>query len=148
MANEHEHYSAGTTPLVIDWKDWKLCPLICYDLRFPIWSRNKLINNTLEYDVLIYVANWPQARSLAWNTLLKARAIENLSYCIGVNRVGTDAKGIVYQGDSAVYSPKGETLFHQSLTEITGIVNLSAEELLAFRQQFPAYLDADRFEIY
>ncbi len=143
MANEHHTYSPGKQHTIIQWQGWNIMPLVCYDLRFPVWSRN----TALKYDVLIYVANWPQARRSAWNTLLAARAIENLCYTVGVNRVGEDGNQIPYSGDSAVYDFKGQAMFHQEGTEIIHHQVLSYEELANYRKKFPAYLDADDFEI-
>lgn len=142
MADEHQHYSAGKNRIIVEVKGWKLCPLVCYDLRFPVWSRNA----TLEYDIAIYVANWPGVRSNAWDILLAARAVENHAYCIGVNRVGQDGNGIDYLGHSAVYSPKAECLLKLYDDEI-GIVDLHKETLTAYRKAFPAWKDGDRFII-
>lgn len=152
MAEEHQVYAAGRTRIITELKGWRICPLICYDLRFPVWSRNSPIDAKNPsggpvYDCLIYIANWPSARRYAWSTLLQARAIENLSYVLGVNRVGTDGKGHLYSGDSALISPKGEQLFHQADHEIMQTITLDAEALLTFRQKFPAHLDADSFEV-
>jgi omega-amidase len=149
MANEHKIYSSGESLLVASWKGWRICPLICYDLRFPVWSRNRW-EATLKrpsYDVAVYVANWPTARIDAWDTLLKARALENLSYVVGVNRVGQDGNGIEYNGHSAVISPKGEVIFSNEGVEAIRTLELSANSLSAFRDRFPAYLDADDFTI-
>lgn len=143
MANEHLTYTAGKDKLIFSWKGFNICPLICYDLRFPVWSRNR--NN--EYDLLIYVANFPQARRQAWNVLLQARAIENLAYVVGVNRIGTDGKGITYSGESAIIDYKGERLFYQADTEVIYTHTLCKQDLEEFRQRFPAFLDADAFEI-
>jgi predicted amidohydrolase len=147
MAEEHTVYSPGEQRLVARWKGWRLCPLICYDLRFPVWSRNVLNTNTqrLNYDVLVYVANWPKARVDAWDSLLKARAIENLCYTVGVNRVGTDGNGIPYSGHSAVYSPKGESMVFLNEEEAIKSCVLQSDLLEDYRQKFPAHLDADRF---
>jgi len=141
MADEDKHYSAGKERLIAEWKGWKICPLICYDLRFPVWSRN----SQLEYDVLLYVANWPQARISAWDTLLKARAIENLCYTAGVNRIAADGNGIPYNGHSTVIDPKGNYLAEPNEDEGFIQVTLSAEELKSYRAKFPAHLDADSF---
>ena len=103
LAGEHKTYTSGNEHLIIEYLGWKFCPLICYDLRFPVWARN-----TKEYDVLLYVANWPEKRITAWDALLKARAIENMSFCVGVNRTGTDANDHQYNGHSAVYDILGE----------------------------------------
>ena len=142
MANEHEHFNIGSKKLIVECKGWKICPMVCYDLRFPVWSRN--VN--LQYDALLYVANWPAVRINAWDTLLEARAIENVSYTVGLNRVGKDGAGIDYNGHSAVYSAKGEQLVFSEREEII-YVELSAEQLQSFREKFPAQLDADDFEI-
>ena len=142
MADEHHHFNGGKERLIVEWKGWKICPLICYDLRFPVWSRN--VN--LEYDLLLYVANWPAARITAWDTLLKARAIENVSYALGLNRVGLDGKDIAYNGHSGVYSFKGETLLFSEEEAILNIT-LSKSDLGEFRTKFPAQLDADSFQI-
>jgi len=142
MADEHNHYAEGASRLTVECKGWKICPLICYDLRFPVWSRNV----DLDYDLLLYVANWPAVRVNAWDTLLKARAMENVSYSVGLNRVGKDGKGIEYNGHTGAYSPKGETL---AFSEKEGIIHvtLNKESLDSFRKKFPAHLDADQFRI-
>ncbi|MBQ4913136.1 amidohydrolase [Maribacter sp. MMG018] len=103
LAGEHKKYTSGKSIEIIEYKGFKINPLICYDLRFPVWSRN-----TDDYDILVYVANWPKPRITAWDALLKARAIENMAYCVGVNRIGKDEKGLEYDGHSAVYDPLGE----------------------------------------
>ena len=166
MGEEDKTFTAGTKQLIVELKGWRICPLICYDLRFPVWSRNYKeegqkrekrkekseksyieSSSLLNYDLLIYVANWPSVRSQVWDILLQARAIENQSYCIGVNRVGEDGMGLEYAGNSAVIDFKGNQLFYQKKSEV--IVNqiLSKKELENFRTKFPAYLDADEFEI-
>lgn len=153
MANEDNHYSIGNKKLIVELKGWKICPMICYDLRFPVWSRNRRIeplNEQLnyEYDILLYVANWPEVRCYPWKALLLARAIENQCYVIGVNRVGADGNNMIHSGDSAVVNAKGiiisKTLAHQETTET---VELNYEELAAFRKAFPAILDADEFSV-
>lgn len=141
MAGEHEHYSPGSDRLVVNWRGVNFCPLICYDLRFPVWSRN--VN--LEYDVLLYVANWPQARVNAWTQLLKARAIENLCYSLGVNRVGTDGNGLAYNGQSACYDFKGDTLLSLEDRETIEFIDLDIQQLTDYRARFPAHLDQDQF---
>ena len=155
MAGEHEVFTAGDWLLTFEYKGWKICPQICYDLRFPVFSRNNLIIDstgmaTSGYDILLYVANFPAARELAWNTLLPARAIENSCYCVGVNRIGKDGKGIDYQGDSAIYNPKGEKLeFIKDEFERTQILSysVSATDLQDYRKKFAVYLDNDKFEL-
>ncbi len=142
MGQEHLHYKKGERRLLVEIKGWRFCPLICYDLRFPVWSRNR--DN--EYDVLIYVANWPASRREVWNILLKARAIENQSYVIGVNRIGKDAS-LNYAGDSQVLDAKGQLV--SSCQSDSGVfyVNLSKTELNEFRTKFPVWNDGDDFEL-
>ncbi len=144
MGNEPKHFSAGNKRCIFNWQGWKICLLICYDLRFPVWSRN-VIN---EYDLLIYVANWPASRSRVWDTLLCARAIENQSYVCGVNRIGNDAMGISYDGGSALYNMRGENLVNFTKNE-EGIrtFNLEIDPLRSFRTKFPAWRDADFFSL-
>lgn len=148
MANEHDHYKVGKQKTIIEIKGWKIMPLVCYDLRFPVWSRNRKTEKGLEYDLVIYVANWPERRRYPWTQLLKARAIENLSYCIGVNRVGVDNNQISYSGDTACYDYKGEVLAEctPSTVEIKTL-ELVYQDLIDFRKNFPAWMDADDFEI-
>ncbi len=141
MAGEHKTYAAGQKRLVIEYKGWRIFPQVCYDLRFPVWSRNNV-----NYDLLIYVANWPERRRSAWKSLLPARAIENQSYLAAVNRVGKDGKDIPYAGDSIAYGPGGELLtdiepYKGSLTTI----RLRKSILKDARESFPVAKDADRF---
>lgn len=142
-AGEDKVFEKGSERLIIEYKDWKICPLICYDLRFPVWSRN-----TEEYDILIYVANWPESRILAWDTLLRARAIENLCYTIGVNRVGRDGNQIDYNGHSSVYNALGKQ-FVGLQDEEAGIISaqLERKELQEIRNQFRFLDDRDAYEI-
>lgn len=149
MAEEQTVFASGDRKLIANWKGWNLCPLVCYDLRFPVWSRNTWSGDPkqMAYDVLIYVSSWPQARIFAWDTLLRARAIENLSYAVGVNRIGPDGKGVAYSGHSAVLNPKGETLYGAGEGEEIKTVTLDHQLLLAHRARFPAYLDADDFSV-
>jgi predicted amidohydrolase len=142
--DEDGHYTPGTRKLITQVKGWRICPLVCYDLRFPVWARNVPGS---EYDVLLYVANWPQRRSLAWKTLLQARAIENQAYCIGVNRIGEDAKGITYSGDSSAFDPLGEQLWQASAKEAVQTIELSRQKLEETRGHFPFLRDADKFLI-
>jgi predicted amidohydrolase len=138
---EDQHYHSGDKKLIVQVKGWKICPLVCYDLRFPVWARNA----GGEYDVLLYVANWPQRRSLAWKTLLQARAIENQAYCIGVNRVGEDGAGIVYSGDSAVFDPLGNPLLAPVNEAGVYTITLEKAPLSQAREHFPFLKDADKF---
>lgn len=143
LAGEDKVYSAGTQKLIVDYKGWKICPLVCYDLRFPVWSRNQE-----NYDVLIYVASWPAKRMVAWDTLLKARAIENMSYCVGVNRVGKDGNNHEYSGNSAAYDVLGERLDSIPVNkEAVEIITLDKQDLQAKRAQFNFLLDQDQFSI-
>jgi omega-amidase len=149
-AKEHERYAAGSERLTIEWLGWRICPLVCYDLRFPVFSRNRFDVERaggLDYDLLVYVANWPSARAHAWKTLLRARAIENLCFVAGLNRVGTDGNGLHYSGDSAVLDFQGRPLSECTDEEVVVTTRLPARELLAHREHFPAMLDADRFTL-
>lgn len=148
MAGEDAVYTGGTNRIIKEWKGWRICPLVCYDLRFPVWSRNvQTDSSAFNYDLLLYVANWPAPRRNAWNVLLQARAVENLSYVIGVNRVGEDGNQNTYAGDSAVIDFKGDVLFRQADTEIVHQHTVSLDDLRAFRERFPANLDADGFTL-
>ena len=141
FAGENENYTPGSEKLIIEYKGWKICPLICYDLRFPVWSRN-----IEAYDLLIYVANWPDKRKLAWKTLLTARAIENQCYVIGVNRIGKDIKNY-YSGDSSLINALGETLYTNSHIEEIYTTNISKYDLDKVRNQLPFLNDKDNFKI-
>ena len=142
LAGEHEAYIAGTENVMIQYKDWKIRPLICYDLRFPVWSRN-----TDDYDLLLYVANWPNKRRNAWMSLLCARAIENQAYCVGVNRVGTDEKGHIYTGDSSVYDYSGELLCQLTNQESLVTIKLDKGPQEYFREKLDFLADRDSFII-
>ncbi len=139
MGKEHLHYSPGSRKTIIEYKGWRICPLICYDLRFPVWSRN-----TENYDLLIYVANWPAARHHIWKSLLVARAVENQSYCIGVNRTGNDGNGLNYSGDSVLADAKGLATFLGEKPAVQTF-DLNYEELHTFRKSFPVLNDKDSF---
>jgi omega-amidase len=147
MANEQETFSPGDKLPVFQVKGWKFCPQVCYDLRFPVWSRNGWEDGIAGYDVIYYVANWPAARVSAWDALLPARAIENLSYSIGVNRVGTDGNGIAYNGHSSAFDFKGEKLIDLEEQEGIQLLSLSLKALVEYRVKFPAWRDSDSFEI-
>jgi predicted amidohydrolase len=142
MAGEQAHYGAGDRRLVVDIKGWRVCPLICYDLRFPVWSRA-----LGDFDLLLYVANWPQRRAQAWSTLLRARAIENACYVVGVNRVGRDGNGASYAGDSVALDFLGQPLSSEGGGDRVETAVLDLESLHTYRESFPVHLDADRFDI-
>ena len=139
MSGEHEVYSAGKSIITETLKGWRLRPFVCYDLRFPTWTRN--VDNA--YDAAVFVANWPAPRSMHWRTLLRARAIENLSYVIGVNRVGEDGNQRVYDGSSSILGPAGEILFQRQNESVIHTQTLSFASLAAYRESFPAWMDAD-----
>ncbi len=143
LAKEDQTYTAGTKRLIVEYKGWRICPLICYDLRFPVWARN-----TEDYDLLIYVANWPETRIHAWDILLQARAIENMSYCIGVNRTGADGNDYKYNGHSGVYDCLGKELFNTNKEEeFLKIVTLDKSHLEETRQKLKFLQDRDSFVI-
>jgi omega-amidase len=144
MGREHQHFTPGRLAWSVSWRGFSVCPLVCYDLRFPVYSRRRA---QLDYDLLIYVANWPAARAFAWRTLLRARAIENQAYVVGVNRVGPDGDGIAYGGDSAALDFLGGTLAELGAEPGVVTVTLDATALGAFRARFPAHLDADAFTL-
>jgi predicted amidohydrolase len=145
--DEHNHYSAGNKRLIASAKGWKINLQVCYDLRFPVWARQRFSDDSFEYDVLIYVANWPERRSLAWKTLLRARAIENQCYVIGVNRIGDDENNIYHAGDSMVIDPMGEILYQKKDEEDIFTIELNKQHLKDVRNKFPFWKDADRFTI-
>ncbi len=139
---ENSYYSSGSKKVIEEINSWKILPLVCYDLRFPVWSRN-----TDNYDLLFYVANWPERRNHAWKSLLTARAIENQCYVAGLNRVGEDGNHIYHSGDSSVIDFKGEIIFQQSNDEIIKTVTLTKEPLEQYRKEFPVLNDRDKFEL-
>lgn len=154
-ANEQEYYTAGKKKLIVELKGWKICPMICYDLRFPVWICNKWkedlsadIGMTADYDLLLFVTNWPERRNHPWKTLLMARAMENQAYVVGLNRVGNDGNNIYHSGDSAVINFIGEiiskTKAHEESVET---VTLSKKDLEEWRKAFPAWMDADKFTV-
>jgi omega-amidase len=145
MAHEEKTYAAGKKKIIVDCKGWKICPLVCYDLRFPVWSRRTEKEN---YDLLIYVANWPERRKHAWKQLLVARAIENQSYVAGLNRIGKDGNKINYTGDTAVIDPLGKKIsFTKASMTSVETVTLSAKVLQGWREQMKTWMDADRFSL-
>ena len=155
-AGEDDHYTAGTKRLIASVKGWKVNLQVCYDLRFPVWARQSprvtpgqgaAEQASLEYDLLIYVANWPERRSIAWKTLLQARAIENQCYVVGVNRVGNDGNNIHHSGDSMIVDPLGEILYHKKDDEDIFTLTINKEHLQTIREKFPFWRDADDFTI-
>lgn len=166
LGNEDQHYTAGNKRLIASVKGWKINLQVCYDLRFPVWARNRAIEQdqhlkenggqhigneeilpelSPEYDVLIYVANWPDKRSLAWKALLAARAIENQCYVVGVNRVGKDGNELSYRGDSRVIDPMGEVLYHMADNEDVHTITLQKDKLEEIRTKLPFWKDGDGF---
>lgn len=142
LADEQNHYAPGDELITFGLKGWRICPLVCYDLRFPVWSRNRG-----NYDLLLYVANWPDRRHFAWETLLRARAIENLSYVAGVNVTGRDGNNISYRGGSSIIDYLGEDLANLGDQKGTAAAELDLEKLTAFRERFAFHKDADDFVI-
>ncbi len=146
FAGENNFYTAGNKRLITSVNGWKVNTQICYDLRFPVWARQQS-NEDPEFDILLYVANWPERRNHAWKSLLIARAIENQCYVIGVNRVGKDGNGIAHSGDSMLVDPLGEVLYTKAHLEEISTHALSKEKLLEVRAKFPFWKDADDFTI-
>jgi len=146
MGNEHHRYQGGSERLIVEYKGWRICPMVCYDLRFPAWTRNGYHNGKNDYDLLIFVANWPQPRRQHWLSLLRARAIENLSYVAGVNRLGRDGNELEYSGDSMLFDAWGDEVINAGSEANCFTQTLSHQALRKYRKQFPAHLDADSFE--
>ena len=143
MGEENHHYTGGNKRMIFTYNNWRIFPLICYDLRFPVWSRNRG-----DYDLLFYIANWPESRRHVWKSLLVARALENQVYVVGVNRIGSDGMGLTYAGDSMVIDPKGKIISTtEPYVESSETVTLSLSELNRFREKFPVEKDADDFEL-
>ncbi|MFT4204770.1 MAG: amidohydrolase [Chitinophagaceae bacterium] len=147
-AGEDRHYIAGENRVVVSVNGWRILLQVCYDLRFPVWARQQATpENPYEYDAIIYVANWPEKRNLPWKTLLQARAIENICYVIGVNRVGNDGNGLYHSGDSRIVHPLGKILYEQADAEDMFTYTLRKEELEKTRNRFPFAKDADSFKM-
>jgi len=144
FGEEDSVYTPGQQRLTVDWKGWKICPLVCYDLRFPVWSRNMASD---PFDLLIYIANWPSARTHVWDILLKARAMENVCYVAGANRVGADGRDLAYDGHSQVVDGKGFLLNEVSIGKMAVLVTLEKNSLTDFRKKFNTLLDGDNFQI-
>lgn len=152
MAGEDMRYAAGSKRLIVEWRGWRICPMVCYDLRFPVWARNhgRVLSgedNRGEYDLLLFVANWPAKRRMHWRQLLIARAIENQSYCIGLNRVGSDDNGLAYSGDSLALAADGQLLL--DCQDMSGVfsVRLDYQAMARYRGKFPCHKDADSFRL-
>ena len=149
LSEEASIFRGGDKRIVIPLKGWKLMPMICYDLRFPVWSKNRMIEDDYEYDLLFYLSNWPIIRSLAWRALMVARAIENIAFVIGVNRIGEDGNGMEHTGDSMVVDPRGEILFQAPANQETvETITLNYEDMRLFRESFAFGLDWDTFTIH
>ena len=144
LGSEHQHFTAGRAAWSVPWRGLRVCPLVCYDLRFPVFSRRRA---ELDYELLLYVANWPAARADAWRQLLRARAIENQTYVVGVNRVGVDGNGVPHVGDSAAIDYLGRPMAEAGGAPGVITVELERDPLDAYREKFPAHLDADRFTL-
>lgn len=143
LGQEHHTYTAGNQRLIVELKGWKICPVICYDLRFPVFLRNK----DTAYDMLLIVANWPEKRALHWRTLIPARAVENQSYVIGVNRVGHDGNEVYHSGDSTCISPNGDVVYYKRDEEDVYTFTINPDEMIKTRRALPFLKDADDFEI-
>jgi predicted amidohydrolase len=143
LGKEHQTYTAGTKKLIVELKGWKICPMICYDLRFPVWLRN--VNE--DYDLLMIVANWPEKRALHWRTLIPARAVENQSYVIGVNRVGHDGNEVYHSGDSTCIDPNGNVVYYKRDEEDVYTFSVIGDEVKKARRALPFLKDADKFKI-
>ncbi len=148
LAHEDEHFTAGAQKTLLYYKGWRILPQICYDLRFPVYSRNQQLTSDSGYDLLVYVANWPEVRSNHWRRLLPARAIENQCYVAAVNRVGIDGKQHAYRGDSAVYDFQGDAPVRLATTEAVSTTPLNGRALQAYREKFMFWQDADSFTIH
>jgi omega-amidase len=145
LANEQNHYTSGSQRLQVQWRGWTICPMICYDLRFPVWSSNTPPDF---YDLLIYVANWPERRRQPWQSLLVARAIENQAFVVGVNRVGVDGNGVMHVGDTTIVDFAGEKLFSSAYTEGSSTTTILKTDLVNFRKKFPFLDDQDAFTMH
>ena len=152
MSGEDQHYTPGSDKLIVEWRGWRICPMVCYDLRFPVWTRNQRSalpgeDTRGEYDLLLFVANWPAKRRFQWRQLLIARAIENQSYCIGLNRVGSDGNGQDYSGDSLVLAADGKMLLDCEDKSGVFSARLDYQAMARYRSKFPCYKDADSFQL-
>ncbi|MDB5251626.1 MAG: amidohydrolase [Flaviaesturariibacter sp.] len=146
-AGEDDHYTAGSKRFIASVNGWRINLQVCYDLRFPVWARQQFDDDGFEYDVLVYVANWPERRSTAWKALLQARAVENQCYVIGVNRTGEDGNGIYHSGDSRVIDPLGEVLYEKAHDADVFTITLDRTHLATVREKLPFWKDADDFQL-
>jgi predicted amidohydrolase len=142
LGQEHENFTKGNDRWIEELNGWRICPMICFDLRFPVWCRN---DDELDYDLILFIANWPERRSFHWRQLLIGRAIENQCYVAGVNRVGDDGNGVYHSGDSAVHNPLGGEIVKQSHDEVVTTVTLAKEKIAEVREKFPFLLDRESF---
>lgn len=142
MAGEHERYAGGSEKLILNWRGWRICPMVCYDLRFPVWTRNRG-----DYDLLLFIANWPEKRRMHWRQLLIARAIENQVYTVGVNRIGRDANQLDYSGDSLILAADGEIIVDCENKSGAFSAELDAAAMQEYRRKFPCHIDADNFRL-
>lgn len=147
MAGEDESYTGGEDMVIFTHRGWRICPMICYDLRFPVWSRNRLSDENKGYDLLIYMANWPETRISHWEKLLQARAIENQSFVIGVNRVGTDGNDVHYNGYSSIVDAYGEIIRQDRGSVAVIEAELKLDRMLSYREKFPFWLDSDKYSV-
>ncbi|MEY2830220.1 MAG: hypothetical protein RIQ33_2078 [Bacteroidota bacterium] len=150
LSDEHKTYTKGTQKLIINYKGWNICPMICYDIRFPIWCRQQFSNSETyrgQFDILLFVANWPERRNIAWKNLLQSRAIENQCYVVGANRVGFDGNEIYHSGDSSIINPLGEIMEQVSNDDIIIQQKIVLDELIKIRRTYQFWQDADEFEI-
>lgn len=143
MANEDSVFTAGASRVIVELKGWRICPMVCYDLRFPVWSRNQEDG----YDLLVYTASWPDKRSAHWRALIPARAIENQAFVVGVNRVGHDGNEVYYSGGSMCISPLGDVVYYKPEDEDLYTFTLNPKDLESARQQFPFLQDGDKFSL-
>lgn len=144
MGEENQHYTAGHQKSIISYKGWNILPVVCYDLRFPVWLRRTEASN---YDLMIVVANWPERRSAHWKALLVARAIENQCFVVAVNRIGTDGNGVNHSGDSCIISPKGEIIYQQANEAFVQTFGIDLQEVITYRKEFPVEADRDNFQL-
>lgn len=149
IGEENDHYTAGTQRVIFDWRGWNICPQICYDLRFPVFARNGADETgAMDYDLLLYVANWPQRRAAHWEILAQARAIENQAFVAALNRVGTDGIDLPYSGNSMILDYMGKQLAYNAETEAVLTARLDPQGLLEWREKFPTWKDADDFSLH